>query len=111
MTSTPVRMQSPGWRYLERAETVQLGDEYLVLGQTPSANSKDLQGNIGEWKSVGSLGYVGMFANESDASFGWLRRKVDNLADCSCKKHQIDPKGDVYVQHNNWVTKQLGRAG
>jgi len=55
----PVRVQSPGWRYLDAGETVQAGDEHRFFGP---------------WELCGSS--VGKVTTEADGRTGQIRRKL-----------------------------------
>jgi hypothetical protein len=58
-----VRIESPGWRYLDSGETITAGDE---------------QRYSGDWHPCSRS--VGVPANESDGQYGFLRRKTVQFA-------------------------------
>jgi len=36
-------------------------------------------------------------------------RPIRKVTKCGCGKHPVNPKGDVYKQHNQWMAQQKNR--
>jgi len=35
-------------------------------------------------------------------------RRTHNITMCGCGRHPVNPKKDVYKQHNHWLRQQMG---
>lgn len=95
-----IRTESPGFRWLDEGERARKSDEHNLRHDDGWSSACEHAGDRIDGPMVFRRRIDALVSEPTNPS------EIPNSSMCGCGKHEVDPRGDIYAQHQLWTRRR-----